>query len=223
MKRARARHRLSEHERGSQEGRAAPIWRAREPSAGFLSRREGGHPSVHVSSVLASSAKIWWEGSHGSVFARRVGGRFANTHTLYSHIFQTKSASFNLDYRSTTASDGSFLWFGRRPSASAAVGASSASSIGETFVSFIVGTSARVVDPSIHRSSRAARLTNTLVRSRALWDLSRPLSSSARGTRAPPRVEACVPAGVWKRGSCRPRVPPRTRPRAGRRPRTPGP
>ena len=150
-------------------------------------------------------------------------GRFANTHTLYSHIFQTKSASFNLDYRSTTASDGSFLWFGRRPSASAAVGASSASSIGETFVSFIVGTSARVVDPSIHRSSRAARLTNTLVRSRVLWDLSRPLSSSARGTRAPPRVEACVPAGVWKRGSCRPRVPPRTRPRAGRRPRTPGP
>ena len=95
--------------------------------------------------------------------------------------------------------------------------------VGTSFVSFVVGTSARVVDPSIHRSSRAARLTNTLVRSRALWDLSRPLSSSARGTRAPPRVEACVPAGVWKRGSCRPRVPPRTRPRAGRRPRTPGP
>ena len=101
VKRARARHRLSEHERGSQEGRAAPIWRAREPSAGFLSRREGGHPSVHVSSVLASSAKIWWEGSHGSVFARRVGvvSRIRTRFTRTSFKQKARRSTSTIDRR----------------------------------------------------------------------------------------------------------------------------
>ena len=151
----------------------------------------------------------------GSGVVSRIRTRF--TRTSFKQKARRSTSTIDRRRRRTVPSYGSAddpprrRRLGRRP----------APSIGETLVSFIVGTSA--VDPSIHRSSRAARLTNTLVRSRALWDLSRPLSSSARGTRAPPRVEARVPAGVWKRGSCRPRVPPRTRPRAGRRPRTPGP
>ena len=191
--------------------------RANLPRVSFPDASAGTR--VSTCRQMASSAKIWWEGC-GFGLRPSGRGRFANTHTLHSHIFQTRVVQPRL---SIDDGVGRFLPMVRPTTLRVGGGWGVVGVIAETFVSRVVGTSARVVDPSIHRSSRAARLTNTLVRSRALWDLSRPLSSSARGTRAPPRVEACVPAGVWKRGSCRPRVPPRTRPRAGRRPRTPGP
>ena len=193
MKRARARHRLSEHERGSQEGRAAPIWRARGLLRGFpfqTPRRAPECPRVVCLGVLRENlvGRLTRFGLRpsGREVVSRIRTRF--TRTSFKQKARRSTSTIDRRRRRTVPSYGSAddpprrRRLGRRRRHR-----------GETFVSFIVGTSARVVDPSIHRSSRAARLTNTLVRSRALWDLSRPLSSSARGTRAPPSSRGVRP------------------------------